>query len=43
MHERFPFLSSQQIRAKILSTWERFSPEKKDDWGSPPLTKLNGR
>jgi hypothetical protein len=41
MQERFPFLSSQQIKAKILSSWNSFSPEKKNDWGSPPTTKLN--
>lgn len=44
LKERFPFLSSQQIKAKILSTWEGFSPEKKNDWGSSPTAKLqNGR
>lgn len=44
MPERFPFLSSQQIKAKILSSWQNFSPEKKNDWGIP-TTKLreNGR
>ena len=44
LKERFPFLSSQQIKAKILSTWEGLSPEKKNDWGILPKAKLqNGR
>lgn len=34
LQEKYPFLSSQQIKAKICSSWERFSPKQKDEWGN---------
>ena len=41
LQERFPFLSPRQIKAKVLSSWESFTPEKKNDWSSSPTQKIN--
>jgi hypothetical protein len=41
VQERFPFLSSKQIKAKVLSSWESFTAEKKNEWGSPPNAKID--
>ncbi|XP_046856486.1 uncharacterized protein LOC124449589 [Xenia sp. Carnegie-2017] len=42
MEERFPFLNVQQLRAKIISSWESLSLLKKNEWSPQKCSQKNG-